>query len=120
MKNKFLIILSILAIIVILGIVYRVNINVFDYETIETVDIRTGDMLQPTIYTLDESEAITLFTSLSSLAEMNKPDLSLLSEYDRFDLTLLNKWELTKSYHLYFTQDHPLDKNDLLDRYLQK
>ncbi len=120
MKNKFLIILSILAIIVILGIVYRVNINVFDYETIETVDIRTGDMLQPTIYTLDESEAITLFTSLSSLAEMNKPDLSLLSEYDRFDLTLLNKWELTKSYHLYFTQDHRVFVNiDREDRFYQ-
>lgn len=105
MKNKLIIILSLLAIIVILSVVYRVNINVFNYETIKTVDIRTGDMLLPTIYTLDEREAITLFSSLSSLAQMDKPDLSLLSEYDRFDLTLLNKWELTKTYHLYFTQD---------------
>ena len=117
MKNKIIIILSLLAIIAILGIVYRVNINVFNDETIKTVDIRRDDMLQPTIYTLDESEAISLFTSLSSLTEMDKPDLSLLSEYERFDLTLLNKWELTKTYHLYFTPDKSIfvsiDREDL-------
>lgn len=105
MKKKLLIILSVLTIILILGVVYHVNINVFNYETIKTVDIRTADMLQPNIFELDENEAVMLFTSLSSLVEHEKPDLLMLSEYSRFDLTLLNKWELTKTYQIYFTPD---------------
>lgn len=120
MKNKLLLIASVIAIIVILSVVYMVNINVFDSQTIKTIDIRMDNSLQPTIYTLEEKDAITLFSSLSSLVEVDKPDIALLSEYDRFDLTLLNKWELTKTYHLYFTQDKSVFVSiDREDRFYQ-
>ncbi|HAS73103.1 MAG TPA: hypothetical protein DCS67_03055, partial [Clostridiales bacterium UBA8960] len=99
--SKVVILIALLACIG-LGVYYVYNINVFDQDTLKTVDIRTGDFSAPAIYELNESESNKLFRSLSSLRETS---LTEVEGAITFDMTLLNAWNITKNYHVSFTSD---------------
>ena len=101
MKKSRLFILIALLLIVSLGAFYVYKINVFDENTLKTIDIRTGDFKTPSVYTLEREEAKKLFSSLSSVIVT---DIGSLEGATEFDMTILNRWDLTHNYRIFFTE----------------
>lgn len=85
-----------------LGIYYVYNINIFDADTLKTVDIRTGDFSAPAVFELTEEESNRLFRGLSSLRDVTGQEVAPATS---FDMTLLNRWNITKNYRVTFTSD---------------
>ena len=108
MKKTKIAILIALLLCVSLGVFYVYKINVFDETTLKNIDVRTGDFSTPSVYTLDEKQAKTLFSSINSALETTE---ALPEDALAFDLTLLNKWDITKNYRVYFTDDHTIYMN---------
>ena len=57
MKKSRIFILIALLLIVSLGAFYVYKINIFDENTLKTIDIRTGDFTTPSVYSLERDEA---------------------------------------------------------------
>lgn len=102
MKTSKIAILIALIACIGLGIYYVYNINIFDADTIKTVDIRTGDFSAPAVFELAEEESNRLFRSLSSLRDVTGQEIEATTT---FDMTLLNRWNITKNYRVTFTSD---------------
>ena len=105
MKKTIYALLIAIAIILALGTFYIYKINVFNQDTLKSVDIRTGDFSNPQVYVLDDDQRTHLFNSLSSIVEV---DESIPEDAMNFDMTLLNRWDLTKNYRIYFTSTHDI------------
>lgn len=106
--SKVAIIIALLACIG-LGLYYVYNINVFNQDTLKTVDIRSGDFSATSIFALDENESSKLFRSLSSLRSTTMTEIE--SSID-FEMTLLNEWNITRNYHVLFTDNEIFIKKD--------
>lgn len=102
--SKVAIIIALVACIS-LGLFYVYKINIFDSDTLKTVDIRTGDFSAPAVFELAEEESNRLFRSLSSLRETSEPEIE---DATAFDMTLLNRWNITKNYRVTFTKDQKI------------
>lgn len=102
MKTSRIAIIIALVACISLGLFYVYNINIFDADTLKTVDIRTGDFSAPAVFELAEEESNRLFRSLSSLRETSDPEIEGATV---FDMTLLNRWNITKNYRITFTKD---------------
>lgn len=108
MKKTKIAILIALLLCISLGVFYVYKINVFDETTLKTIDVRTGDFSTPSVYTLDDIQAKTLFTSIASAVETSE---SLPEDTFAFDLTLLNRWDITKNYRVYFAGNQTIYLN---------
>ncbi len=104
MKKSRIFILIALLLIVSLGAFYVYKINIFDENTLKTIDIRTGDFTTPSVYSLERDEAKKLFSSLSSVIVSDLDDTVLLDGATEFDMTILNRWDLTHNYRIFFTE----------------
>ena len=103
MKKTMYALLIAIAIILALGLFYIYKINIFNQDTLKSVDIRTGDFSSPQVFVLDDIQSADLFNSLSSIAQVDEP---VPDNAIGFDMTLLNRWDLTKNYRIYFTSSH--------------
>ncbi|GAB6109341.1 M23 family metallopeptidase [Fusibacter bizertensis] len=106
MKKSRLILIIALILIVCLGAFYVYKINVFDINTLKAVDITLSGETEPSVYELDLKSKNALFSSLSSLSEMDAPDETFLKNAVIYDVTLLNHWDLTHKFKIYFLADH--------------
>lgn len=106
MKKSRLILIIALILIVCLGAFYVYKINVFDINTLKAVDITLSGETEPSVYDLDSKSKNALFSSLSSLSEMDAPDETFLKNAVTYDVTLLNHWDLTHKFKIYFLADH--------------
>lgn len=104
MKKSRIFILIALILIISLGAFYVYKINVFDENTLKTIDIRSGDFTTPSVYTLERDEAKDLFTSLSSVIVSDIDETTAVEGATEFDMTILNRWDLTHYYRIFFTE----------------
>ena len=105
MKKTKIAILIALILIISLYAFYNYKINVFDQNTVVNVDIRTGDFTTAHMFQLTDKEAVDLFNSLSSLYKANDVSDEMLESSTEFKMTLLNRWDLSKTYQVYITED---------------
>ena len=105
MKKTRIAILIALILIIGLYFYYNYKINIFDSSTIESIDIRYGDFNTAHAFDLSTKEKTSLFNSLSSLYKATDSFNDELNEATKFEMTLLNRWELSKTYEVYITED---------------
>jgi len=108
MKKSRIFILIALLLIISLGAFYVYKINIFDENTLKTIDIRTGDFTTPSVYSLDGDEANMLFSSLSSVIVSDIDEATTLDGATEFDMTILNRWDLTHNYRIFFTESNKI------------
>lgn len=105
MKKSRLVLIIALILIVCLGAFYVYKINVFDTQTLKTLDIRLLNSSEASLYELDSKSKVALFNSLSSFSEFDINNDAFLDDAIAYDMILLNKWNLTHNFKIYFLKD---------------
>lgn len=104
MKKSRIFILIAMILIISLGAFYVYKINIFDENTLKSIDVRSGDFTIPSVFSAESTDMDKLFSSLSSVIASDIDAETLLKNAVEFEMTLLNRWDLTHKYHIFFTE----------------
>lgn len=102
MKKKFVLIPIAIFSLFILGFTYNNYINVFNANTLQSINLSTPENIEEKHYVLTETERIQLATGIESMKVSTIPD----EEATVFNLSLLNRWHLSQHYTLYLVDQN--------------